>query len=235
MARNLSVLVIVLTMIVPGIVGAQGASWGLPQGGPPPALGPALPYGNMFAPPSGTPETVGRTLYPDELWTVRSRVKGGHQQMRLSINFPVPSADIADPNAFFLEDLDLSLGDGRFWVGFFGLEVQPIQDLILFGEVGGNIVRDSEILMDTVGAATRPLGSGLQGSGANLVSPWTWRAQDFQWWIFDFGIAYKLSSAFALEAGFRWEQKEFTMLDPRNNTEAVNGVPPGVGITCPRI
>jgi len=151
------------------------------------------------------------------------------------------------------DSMDLDLVDNNLWIGFVGLELQPIQDIVLYGEAGGNIATNVRMNMYangrgtaaatpfvavTTSAATFP-GENLD---ANLVPPWQWTAKNFQWWTAEGGLAWWVSSLYALEAGFRTEHVDFKLEHPRNNTRRIDidqddPIPPfpGTAIVCTRI
>jgi len=150
------------------------------------------------------------------------------------------------------DSMDLDLADNNFWIGFVGLELQPIQDIVLYGEAGGNIATNVRMNMFANGrgtAAATPFfvnTAGVTQAGenldANLVPPWQWTAKNFQWWMAEGGVAWWVNSLYALEAGFRTEHVDFKLRNPRNNTRRIDidqddPIPPfpGTAIVCTRI
>lgn len=225
MARSRTILLILVLGIIPSLAAAQA---------PPPGATDTL-VRNLHALPPDPAGNAPTGPYPDQLWTLRPYKKVGYAWMRYNVALPDPGADFADPAVPWLTDIDLEMQDGEFWVGFVGLELQPFQTLTLFGEIGGNAPRDVTFDMQANGAATRPTGSGLPGSGANMVSPWTYTGRDFTWWIIDAGGSWWFTDTTALEAGVKIEHKDYELVDPRNRTLGVNGQPPTQSITCNRI
>ena len=144
---------------------------------------------------------------------------------------PAAATDLA----FNVESMNLKLQDGQYWVGFAGLQVQPFRDLIVYCELGGNLQRDNTWIMNATGLVFLP--SSIPGNPVNATSPWAWTSRNFQWWMIDSGVDYRITSNWAVEFGFRVEHIDFKLVDPRNGTEAdtTTGRPGGFAITCGRV
>jgi hypothetical protein len=241
MARRLMILGALLLVLAPSI--------GLPQAGPaptpiytgPPPPAPGWNNAGMSTFPAGpgTGWGNGRRLYEDEQWVVTGDVRFGHMWMRFNTFFPFNSNPDPEQQIFAFERMDLQLQDGNFWVGFGGLEVQPVPTFVLFAQYGINIPRLSHMLMDATGRFTRPgfnpFGTtDVIGNGANSISPWTWDTT-FHWWMLDTGGAWWFTPELAFEAGFRLEHIDYRLQNPRGVSEAVDAVPPGLAISCNRI
>ncbi|MGO9116706.1 MAG: hypothetical protein ACLQPD_03745 [Desulfomonilaceae bacterium] len=245
MARRLMILGALLLVLAPSI--------GLPQAGPAPTpiyTGPPPPapgWNNAgistFPAGPGTGWGTGRRLYADEQWTVKGDVRMGHMWMRFNTFFPFNSNPDPEQQVFAFERMDLQLKDGNFWVGFAGLEVQPVPTFVLFAQYGVNIPRLSHMLMDATGRFTRPgynvFGTTtIIGNGANSISPWTWDTT-FHWWMIDTGGAWWFTPELAFEAGFRLEHIDYRLQNPRGVSEGADASPagnaPGLAITCSRI
>lgn len=228
----------------PAVDPSQGAV-GLAQGPPP------------FSAP---PFFATRRAYPDEMWRLRLNGRVGHQWMNFNVNFPF----LSNPNPFLqtfaFERLRLTLQDANYWVGFAGLELQPVQNVIAYGRIGSNVPKNSTVLMDATGVLLTPgefgprnslVPPGAATNGANTVSPWLWDTKFF-WWMMEGGLAVAITGDISLEAGFRAEHIDFKLTDPRNFTESTRvlieinpatglpeivttRLPPGIGIPCNRI
>ena len=92
----------------------------------------------------------------DEQWVVTGDVRFGHMWMRFNTFFPFASNPDPEQQVFAFERMDLQLKDGNFWVGFAGLEVQPVPTFVLFARYGINVPRLSHMYMDATGRFTRP-------------------------------------------------------------------------------
>jgi outer membrane receptor protein involved in Fe transport len=243
MARRFMILGALLLVLAPSI--------GLPQGAPPPAPiypapPPAAPGWNSagiptFPTTSGVGWGTGRRLYSDEQWLLKGDVRFGHMWMRFNTYFPFQSSVDPTQTLFAFERMDIQLEDGNTWVGFAGLELQPVPTLVLYGRYGHNIPRPSTMYMDASGAFTLPgtatiVGGviGAVGNGANSISPWYWDTT-FNWFMWETGAAWWFTPELAFEAGFRYEHIDYILQNPRGVTEAVAQGPPGLAITCDRI
>jgi hypothetical protein len=243
---------ILLMALLPCVAIGQGVQPLYPAMPPQAPPGPGMPGVGPWAPyPGGPMGTANRQLYPDERWIIAPYVRAGYQWLEFHANFPGPSVPIVDSNRVF-DSMDLDLVDNNFWIGFVGLELQPIQDWVLYGELGGNIATNVRFNMNASGrgtAAAQPFlidafGNVVPGQNldANLVSPWQWTGKNFQWWMAEGGIAWWVNSLYALEIGFRTEHVDFKLTDPRNATHRIdldNNDPippyPGREIVCTRI
>jgi len=243
MARRLMILGALLLVLAPSI--------GLPQAGPAPTpiyTGPPPPapgWNNAgistFSSTPGSGWGAGRRLYEDEQWVVTGDIRFGHMWMNFNTFFPFASNPDPEQQIFAFERMDLQLKDGNFWVGYAGLEVQPVPTLVLFGRYGINVPRLSHMYMDASGRYTRPGTAivnggviGALGNGANSVSPWTWDTT-FHWWMIDTGGAWWFTPELAFEAGFRMEHIDYRLQAPVGVSEAVAQGPPGIAIICDRI
>jgi hypothetical protein len=248
MKRIFVTLSIMLVAMLPCMVNAQ-----MPQplypGTPPPAPGFAYPGAGQWSPFPGLGMGPGRQVFPDERWVFAPYVKPGYQWMEFHANFPTAGVITATSDRVF-ENMDLRLKDPNFWVGFAGVEIQPVQDLVFYGEVGSNIPTNVRFDMWSQGRGTASatvfdagppvvLGENLD---ANLTPPWEWTGENFFWWIAEGGAAWWVSSRYALEAGFRAEHIDFKLTNPRNNTHRIDldgddpiTVYPGREIVCTRI
>lgn len=200
-----------------------------PMAAQPPSMAPFWDYRSLYGP--------NRPLFLDEVFRIAATVAPGHQWMNLAFDFPFSAQD-----RFNLESMNLKLNSEPFWVGFIGLEVQPVQDIIVYGRMGGNIPRDTEMVMTGSGRAFFPANPGnpLLDSPPNLTPPWMWTAKDFHWWLLEGGAIRPITSTIAIEAGFRVEHWDFRLTDPRNFAQALPGAagggrPQGNAITCNRI
>jgi hypothetical protein len=145
--------------------------------------------------------------------------------MSFDASFPVPGVNPATSVRVF-ESMDLQLKDGNVWVGFVGIELQPISNVTLYAEFGGSAVREAIVRMGAAGRATDP----PPALDANLISPWEWTAAGFRWWMLDTGVAWSISELFALELGFHMEHIDFRLEDPRNDTWRNDFDPPMEGV-----
>lgn len=253
MKRIFVTLSILLIAILPCTVMGQ-----MPQplypGTPPVGPGPGYPGASPFSPFPGLNVGPDQQVYPDQRWVFAPYVKPGYQWMEFHANFPQAGVFIPFSNRIF-NNMDLRLKDPNFWVGFAGLEVQPVQDLVLYGEVGSNIPttvrfdmyaqgRGTASATPDVQPVTAPIGVFFPGENldANLTPPWEWTGQNFFWWMVEGGAAWWVSSRYAVEAGFRAEHVDFKLTDPRNNTFRIDidqNDPiqpyPGREIVCTRI
>jgi hypothetical protein len=237
MKRFLMLLGTLLIALLPAIGWPQGVPPMLFPVGPPGAgagLSPSMPWS----------PTSPRLYYADEVWNMRPYARAGYMWMDWEFNFPfslVPGVPvIARPaNALNVESMNLKLQDGQYWVGFVGLEVQPFRDLIVYGEIGGNLQRDNTWIMTATGKVFLPSNPNdpLLDNPPNTTSPWIWTSHNFQWWMIDSGIDYRITSNWAVEFGFRVEHTDFKLVDPRNGAEAdtTTGRPGGSAIICDRI
>ena len=161
--------------------------------------------------------------------------KAGSLWITENVDFPFFRADPANPQ-FALERLSLALDTESFWAGFVRLEVDPLFNVTLYGEVGGAIPENGTVQMDATGRAVLPEPDNAQ----NLVSPWVWKAKDIHWWIVEGGGVLWLAGTLGLDVGFRNEHIDYQMTDPHNFTTAsavglAAGLAPGFAITCGRI
>ena len=216
------------------LVQCLGSAQVAPPPGPgvPPA-GPGFPGTPLYSPFQAPGAQPYPQRSPDEAWTVRSEGRAGHMWLTYNLSFPHQVTDFIG-NPFFV-GIDLSLKDSNYWMGIYILELQPIQDFILYGRLGANIPKDSTVVMDFTGAGARTPTSVPLGSGANAISPWTWTAHQVFWWMVEGGVAWMFTRDFGLDLGFRAEHLEFTLLSPRNGSLPLNNVPPGFAIPCYRI
>jgi hypothetical protein len=228
---------------------------GFGPGMPGPGLG--MPGPGMGMPGPGMPWMGwgGRQRFPDEMWRVNTWARTGPIWFNWTFDAPynIPGQTIVDtegvnpalvvtlPN-FNFESIRLSMAPEPYWVGFAGVELQPAPDVIVYGELGGNLQRDgADVWMDASGLAFIPddFSNGLEGPGPpplnvsfasalrsppNTTSPWIWKTKNFQWWMIDAGAAYMLNSVIGVEAGFRVEHFDFKLVDPRNFTTPVPGL-----------
>lgn len=206
---------------------------GAPFNGPPVVAGPqpGIPFGSYPWVPAGRP------LYSDERWRIAASVAPGHQWMNMTFDFPFSAGD-----RFNFESMNLKLNSEPFWVGFVGAELQPEQDWIVYGRMGGNIARNTEMVMNGTGRAFFPANPDDPNldSPPNLTPPWIWTARNFQWWLLEGGVVKNMTCTLALEAGFRVEHLDFELTDPRNYTTPLPGAAGGNrpitnAIICPRI
>ncbi|MEW6531651.1 MAG: hypothetical protein AB1473_12490 [Thermodesulfobacteriota bacterium] len=230
MTRFAALLGALCMVLIPCVGSAQVA---LPPGPGVPTAGPGFPGASLLSPFRGPGAPPYEERSPDESWSLRAQGRAGYMWMLYSVNFPFQNADFIGTPAFV--GADISLKDGGYWMGITGLEVQPIEDLFLYGRLGAIIPKDSIVEMSFTGAAGRTPTSVPMGSGANTVSPWEWTAEQFFWWMVEGGAAFMLTRAFALDIGFRAEHIDFHMRSPRNRTQALNNNPPGFAITSDRI
>ncbi len=223
------VMALIFTLVVSA--SAQGTQPLVPSGPPPPAPG-WNNSGAWMLPGMGAPT---RRPYEDELWRFKVGVKPGHQWLNYKISFPYKSNPDPALQVFAFERMELELRDSNFWIGYLDAEIQPIQNLVLYGIWGGNAPKEySTVRMDATGVWTRP---GDAGNGGNTSSPWYWDTR-FQWWTLDVGAVYWVNSTIGIEAGFRTEHIDFQLKAPRNETLETRGGgvdPNGVTIPCDRI
>jgi hypothetical protein len=255
MKRFFVPLSIVLVVMVPALAVAQMAQPLFP-GNPPPWRGGGFPGTGLASPFSHLSAGNSPYLqeYPDQRWTFAPYVKPGYQWMSFHANFPQAGVYIPFSNRIF-NNMDLRLKDPNFWVGFAGLEVQPVPTLVFYGEVGSNIPTNVRFDMNAQGRGTAaatpnvlvvgtlpPVAFNGENLDANLTSPWEWTGQNFFWWMVETGAAWWVNSWYAVEAGFRAEHVDFKLTDPRNNAfridiEQNDPIPPYPGreIVCTRI
>jgi hypothetical protein len=255
MTRIFVTLTIVLVAMLPVMAIAQ-----MPQplytGMPPGSPGIGFPGTGQPSPFSGLSPGPGpyQQAYPDQRWVFAPYVKPGYQWMEYHANFPQAGVFIPYSNRIF-NNMDLRLKDPNFWVGFAGLEVQPVQSLVFYGEVGSNVPTNVRFDMNAQGRGTAsatpdvlpvtaapPVFFPGENLDANLTSPWEWTGKNFFWWMVETGAAWWVSSQYAVEAGFRAEHVDFKLTDPRNNTYRIDidqndPIPPYPGreIVCTRI
>ncbi len=243
MARRLMIFGALLLILAPSL--------GLPQvgpaptpiypGPPPPAPGWNNAGISTFPSAPGTGWGTGRRLYQDEQWVLKGDARFGHMWMRFNTFFPSNLNDQFGQPGFAFERMDLQLKDGNFWVGFAGLELQPVPSLVIYGQYGINVPRLSHMLMDATGLFTTPGSAiivngviGASGNGANSISPWTWDTT-IHWWMWETGAAWWFTPELAFDGGFRYEHIDYRLQNPRGVTEAVAQGPPGLAIVCDRI
>ncbi len=246
MARIFVLLGALLFVLAPCIGSAQGPPTPLfPAQAPPPQPLPAPGWQNagqwQFPTSLGVGGWGNRQRYQDEIWNVAASGRFGYQWMRWTTYFPFNSNPDPEQQVFPFERMDITLKDGGFWVGYGGVEIQPLPNLVLFGRYGINIPKSSEVEMDASGRVTRPgFGSTLTvpptntGSGANAISPWTWTTW-FHWWMWEAGLVWWVIPEAGIELGFRMEHIDYQLTDPRNRSESVDRIPSGLEITCNRI
>ena len=161
--------------------------------------------------------------------------KAGPMWITENVDFPFIAPDPLNPQ-FAFERMSLTLDTTNFWAGFVRLEFDPLPNITLYGEIGGSIPRNATVKMNATGRAVLPEPDNAQ----NLVSPWTWKAQNIVWWMIEGGGVLWLTSTLGFEVGFRSEGFDYRMTDPRNSTQAsaigiAGGLAPGNAITCARI
>jgi hypothetical protein len=227
--KSLLALTLTMTMLT-GLALAQDVQPLIPQGPAAPAPG-WNNSGNWMVPTMGP----NRRIYQDEMWRFKLGARVGYQWLNYNVTFPYNSNPDPTLQVFAFERMDLELRNSDYWVGYLDVELQPIQNLILYAIWGGNAPKEfSNVKMSATGAWTRP----DPPNGGNTVSPWYWDTR-FQWWTLDVGAVYWLSSEIGVEAGFRSEHTDFKMLAPRNETTEGRGTvgpgPNGVTIPCDRI
>jgi hypothetical protein len=231
MARIFMLLGALLLVLAPCIGLPQGAIPLQPQPVPAPGWQNAGQW--QFPSPMGIGGWGNRQRYQDEFWNFAVNGRIGYQWMRWTSYFPFNSNPDPELQVFPFERMDITLKDGGFWVGYGGVDVQPIPDIVLYGRYGANIPKSSEVEMDASGRTTRPGSPGF-GSGANATSPWTWTTW-FHWWMLEGGLVWWATSDLGLELGFRTEHIDYRLTDPRNLLESVDRIPPGLQITCNRL
>ena len=247
MARCLMILGALLLVLAPSIGLPQAGLAPMPLYSAPPPPVPGWNNGGISTFPAapGTGWGGGRRLYEDEQWVLKGDVRFGHMWMRFNTYFPYNSNPDPEQQVFAFERMDIQLKDGNFWVGFGGLELQPVPTLALYGRYGHNIPRSGAMYMDATGRATRPGTATIDttvdppviaavGSGANSISPWYWDTT-FNWFMWETGGAWWFTPELAFEAGFRYEHIDYILQNPRGVTEAVAQSPPGLAITGDRI
>ncbi|MEW6531649.1 MAG: hypothetical protein AB1473_12480 [Thermodesulfobacteriota bacterium] len=220
-----------LCMVLAPCLGSAQVAPPLGPGVPP--AGPGYPGTPLYSPFQGPGAQPYLQRSPDEAWTVRSEGRAGHMWLTYNISFPFQIADFIG-NPFFV-GMDLSLKDTNYWMGIYILELQPIQDFIVYGRLGGNIPKDSTAILDYTGAGNRIINSVPIGAGAQTVSPWTWTAPQVFWWMVEGGVAWMFTRDFGLDLGFRAEHVDFSLTSPRNGTLSFNNNPPTFAIPCDRI
>ncbi|MGB6063896.1 MAG: hypothetical protein WBG50_03750 [Desulfomonilaceae bacterium] len=233
-----------LLLLIATLLMALLPTMALPQGVPTPLFPAPPPGGEILSSSPGFGAGVSRPYFADEVWTLKPYARAGYMWMDWEFSFPfalVPGVAVIDrpANALNVEAMDLKLLDGQYWVGFVGAQIQPFRDLIAYTEMGGNLQRDNTWIMNATGKAflsSNP-SNPLLDNPPNTVSPWIWSSHNFQWWMIDSGIDYRITSNWALEAGFMVEHIDFKLVDPRNSTQAdtTTGRPPGAAITCGRV
>jgi hypothetical protein len=240
MARCFMILGALLLVLVPSIGLPQAGLAPMPLYSAPPPPTPGWNNGGTFTFPvaPGSGWGGGRRLYEDELRTISVNASFGRQWMKWNAFYPFASNPDPELQVFEFERMDVSLKDGDFWVGFAGVELQPVPTLSLFCRYGANIPRLSAVEMDASGRATRPAvgndPANFTGNGANTTSPWYWDTS-FHWWMLEGGAAWWFMPEVAFEMGFRTEHVDYRLENPRNLTEAMDRTPPGRAITGDRI
>ncbi len=196
----------------------------------------------MQGPFAGNPQVMGQPwpMYDPAMPVgqsggLRPYVKLGSMWMSEETNFPFRAPDPLNPQ-FGFEQLTLTMNTEQFWVGFVGAEMEPIQNVILYGEIGANVPRNVDITMNGTGRYFL----GPPDNEQNLLSPWVWTAKDVHWWVAEAGAAFMVTYGLGFELGFRTEHIDYKMTDPRNFVEATAvgiaaGLAPGLGISCARI
>ncbi len=233
MKKLFLMLGVLLVASLPISAMGQGVIPLVPGGDVGPGVGPGMPGPGMGmpGPGMGMPSMGwgGRQRYSDEMWQVNSYARIGPAWFNLTFDSPfnvtpVNSGGELVPR-FNFESIRLTISQEPYWVGFVGLELQPVPDFIVYSELGGNIKRDgAEAYMEASGRAFLPADpGGPNDSPPNLTSPWIWKINNFQWWMIDSGVAYKVNSIVAVEAGFRVEHFDFKLVDPRNFTTPIPG------------
>lgn len=180
-----------------------------PPGGPPPMAAPIDPSmpGFGFDPSAmmmGMPGGWGPFMGGGLSGMVDARA--GYMWMNLNANFPFTNL-----NRFLFEDMNITLKDANMWVGLLGLEIEPGDRLLFYGQIGASIPRDATAIISFNGIMN-PFG------GANVVPPWEWTASNLFWWMIDGGLGVRIADGYAIVGGFRAEHLEYRMIDPRNNT-----------------
>lgn len=234
MRRQPAVLLMAACMVLAAVLTAVG--------GPPPSMPPTPPQAWMMPGPGIFPQPppfgprAGGAFGPDDGWFLNPYFRLGYQFMNLKVDFPVDSADPATSVKIF-EDMHLKLLDRNFLVVFGGAELRVAPSLIFFADAGTNLATGTRRMeMFAVGRGT----DAPPALDANLVPPWTWDVDNFLWWQVDAGLAWYFTPRLAVEAGFRLEDKQYKLTNPRNDTERVDVTPPivpvpGNAITCNRI
>ena len=243
MKNKLMLVVTLIVVIMPYAAVSQMNP--MAPGAIPPGTGvPLNPPPVMAGPQSGIPlwnyptwVASGRPVFSDERWRLAASVSPGYQWMNMTFDFPFSAG-----NTFNFESMNLKLNSEPFWVGFVGAELQPSQDWILYGRIGGNIPRNTEMVMDGTGRAFLPANPDDPNldSPPNLTPPWIWTARNFHWWLLEGGVVHSVTSTLALEAGFRVEHLDFELRNPRNFTTPLPGAAGGNrpvtrAIICPRV
>lgn len=233
MRRHPALLLIAVCLVLAAAVTARG--------GPPPrpAAHPqawTMPGPGMFPQVPLFDPRGGGGFGPDDGWFLNPYFRVGYQFMNLKVDFPVDAANPATSVKMF-EDMHLKLLDHDFLVVFGGAELRTAPSLILFADAGTNLPTGVKRMeMFAVGRAT----DFPPALDANLVPPWTWDINNFVWWQLDVGLAWYFTPRLALEAGYRLEDKQYKLSNPRNETERLDIDPPivpvpGNAITCNRI
>jgi hypothetical protein len=191
-----------------------------------------IPFCPTFAGPPLPPFDPGGT---GPVGGFRPYGKIGSMWMKEKVDFPFRAPDPLNPQ-FNFEQMTLTMDTEQFWVGAVGLETEPIRNVIMYGEIGGTVPKDSTIRMDATGRALLPAPDNPQ----NLVSPWVWTAKNIHWWEMQGGAAFMVTPTLGFEVGFRTEHIDYRMTDPRNFVQASDiglaaGLAPGFGISCGRI
>ncbi len=227
----LRILLLALTFVM-ALHPLTGWTQGAPPLAPPSPLPPAPGWnnaGNLTFPAQGGE----RRPYADELWGFKLGAKAGHQWWAYNVHFPFNSNPDPFQQKFAFERMDLELRDMNFWMGYVNAEIQPVQNIVLYGILGGNIPKSvSTVKMSATGVWTRPAAF----NGGNTVSPWYWDTK-FQWWMAEAGVLFWVNSIFGIEAGFHMEHADWRMTNPRNETLEIPGRVElnGVSIPCDRI
>jgi len=198
---------------------------------PPPVQDPFPGYPPLIGPPWPGPGPVPMNL----VGGFRPYVKIGSMWMNEKVDFPFRAPNPANLQ-FNFEQMALTMNTEQFWVGFVGFETEPMLNVILYAEIGGNVPKDASITMDATGRALLPAPDNPQ----NLVSPWVWTAQNIHWWMAEAGAAFMVTSTLGFELGFRTEHIDYKLTDPRNFVQASDvgiaaGLAPGLSIFCGRI
>ncbi len=230
MKKLFLVLGVLLVATSPFSAMGQGVIPLMPGGDIGPGFGPGMPGPGMGMPWTGS---GSRQRFSDEMWRVNSYARIGPAWFNLTFDSPFNVPPVLSGGQlvprFNFESIRLTISQEPYWVGFVGLELQPAPDFIVYSELGGNMKRDgAEAYMEASGRAFLPADpNGPNDSPPNTTSPWIWKINNFQWWMIDSGVAYKVNSIVAVEAGFRVEHFDFKLVDPRNFTTPLPGDPGG--------
>jgi hypothetical protein len=144
--------------------------------------------------------------------TLTPSAKIGYRATNVRLSFPVNNpgvATVGPPNWQHFVPLEVTIKRADLWVGSVGLEIDAMSTIFLFGEAMGNASRQIRVSMPQ---------SPWTPQGAGEID---WDGSRLQWWLLDFGGAYRVRDNLSVLVGVRIDHFSVALDDPKDPTGTI--------------